>query len=186
LQAGSAFLVGHCGDQAQKRGPAASFAFNRLLGNRLRELDRFLSILLDEIALWLDRPGHDPRAFARWHNVPRKLRHVAAMLGEVSADEARLGAIGRARACLHHCGGKIHDARLSGDLLLAQGTAINTAVPPASPDMLRLSPEALRAIAEFYRTLGDKMVAQALGRSTLDFSASFPHMEGANVACDGI
>jgi len=165
--------------------------FSRLTGNRLRELDRFLSVLLDEVARAWGGEGHDGRAFARWRNTPRKLGHVHALTGtgiEAGARAvARLRAIGRLSACLHHCAGTIHIPGLHRDLLLAEGWAADAPAPAIrSPDVLRLSPQAIGAIGAFYRALGDGLVESLPRRADIDFRGESVHMGRANVACDGI
>lgn len=164
--------------------------FSRLTGNRLRELDRFLSVLLDEVAGSWGAAGHDGRSFARWRNTPRKLGHVHAMMGMdragVTRDEARLRAIGRISACLHHCAGTIHAPGLHRDLLLAQGREAAAAFASPPPGLLRLSPDAIGAIGRFYRALGDALVAGLPQRADIDFQSESAHMGTANVACDGI
>jgi len=165
LAAGCAFLMRTV--EGRTASPAAVYA--RLQGNRLRELDRFLSILLDETAQAVHGPGHDASGYARLRNTPNKLRLVAGMqrrAGSATVSmEIRLRAIGRISACLNHCSGVVHAPGLHRDVLLAGGRAgealaVSRTIGPVS-DKLRLSPETLHAIALFYREIGDRLWVQA-------------------------
>ena len=73
-----------------------------MLANSLRELDRFLSLLIDAVALDALPAAFDHAAFARQSHTPNKLRHVHHVLGLSSPDHDRLCAIGRARERLFH------------------------------------------------------------------------------------
>ena len=141
----------------------------RLTGNRLRELDRFLSVLLDEAALRHGGPGHDRRAFARQRNTPRKLIAVARMMDLDGPSIPRLRAIGRISACLHHCSGVIHAPALRNDLRLATGRDVIDDEYPR----LFLSAESIAAICHFYRQIGGGLVRDAV-------------REGAALTCPGI
>jgi hypothetical protein len=92
LARATAFLsAGHC-------GPFRA----RTLANGLRELDRFLSLLIDEAAERASLGCMDRPDFARQRNTANKLRHVRAALGLESPDHERLRAIGRSRDRLFH------------------------------------------------------------------------------------
>lgn len=89
----------------------------RFLANCLRELDRFLHGLLDELGA---SAGHVVREDQR--NTANKLRAygvpvtgpVATGGMLVSADEARLRALGRSSACLIHCNGWVRRPDVAG------------------------------------------------------------------------
>lgn len=91
----------------------------KVVGNGLRELDRFLCLLLDEAVQRVAPPTFDHLAYARRNNVARKARDFHGVAGLAHADEARLRAIGRVRACLHHCRGIVHNPALFGDVRIA-------------------------------------------------------------------
>jgi len=182
---GAEFVMAYALDECDDGGPP-SFYRTRLHGNQLRELDRFLSILTEEIALFLGDPGHDGAAFARQHNTANKLSRVRAMMALGSVDHERLSAIGRIRACLHHCAGQIHEPGLFRDLLIAHGKGSDIA-PFAPGERLRLAPITRVRIGRFYGDIGRMLVDEAFAhRPDVDFSASCGHIVGANVACDGI
>jgi hypothetical protein len=158
LLSGCAFWERQASSGGSPIGEREGLPFTRLSGNRLRELDRFLSILLDEIALRHGGPDHDGSAFARQRNTSRKLYAVERMIGVTCLSDLRLRAIGRVSACLHHCSGAIHSSGLRNDLHLAAGS------DPASGDIghaeerLLLSPDSIIAICRFYRDLGDRLM----------------------------
>ncbi|CAN5343911.1 hypothetical protein BH10PSE13_BH10PSE13_19020 [soil metagenome] len=165
LAAGCAFLLRTV--EARTASPADVYA--RLQGNRLRELDRFLSILLDETARALKGTGHDAPGFGRMRNTPNKLQLVTTMqragTGAMARIDVRLRAIGRISACLNHCSGVVRAPGMHRDVLLAGGhlgeaLAVSRGFSPAS-DRLRLTPETLDAISSFYRGIGDQLLVQA-------------------------
>lgn len=170
LIAGCAFLLRTV--EARTASPMEIYA--RLQGNRLRELDRFLSILLDETARAVSGPGHDALGFARLRNTPNKLRLIATMrpgdgTGAMTGIDGRLRAIGRISACLNHCSGVVYAPGVHGDVLLAGGrvgeVAGGFAVLPRSlslvSDRLQLTPDTLDAISIFYREIGDRLLLHA-------------------------
>ena len=162
LAAGCAFVTLHAEVQSQLE-PDLPVPHTRLLGNQLRELDRFLSILIDEAALFLRAAGPTIRLLARLHNTPRKLGLLHAMMNLYSKDDARLRAVGRIAACLHHCEGRVHAGQaLHRDMLLAQGRTRTSGLVTDFTDGLRLAPAMLVAICELYGTIGDRLLAEAL------------------------
>lgn len=173
-------------DQMAAEIEAPTLTHIRTAGNRLRELDRFLSILIDEAALFLGGPDHDGPSFARLRNTPNKLRLLEAMMGLASEEHGRLRAIGRIGACLHHCSGRIHRRSLHQDILLAQGETDISFLPTGRDEALRLAPQTLISICAFYGMIGDRLSAEVLRRtSDLDFRELRVHLARANVACDG-
>ena len=74
-----------------------------MIGNGLRELDRFLSLLIDEVAAVIAPTGLDRAKFARQHNTANKLRTVRAAMALPSPDHQALLAIGRRRDGLFYC-----------------------------------------------------------------------------------
>lgn len=163
----------------------------RMVGNCLRELDRFLSVCMDETALHLDAPGQQDPAFARLRNTPNKLCLVEARMGAMTSRHVRLRAIGRISACLHHCSGRIHDTRIYDDVALAHGAdrdaILSTGPLPGDLGRLKLTGLTLVRIGAFYREIAGDLLAGALRRpARVDFSAPTCNLEAANVACDGI
>lgn len=79
----------------------------KVLANSLRELDRLLSLLIDEAALFVAPEGFDHAAFARLRNTPNKLSRLHVALALPPSRHERLRAVGRSRNCLFHCGGVV-------------------------------------------------------------------------------
>lgn len=77
----------------------------KVIGNGLRELDRFLSLLIDAVAHLIAPPGLDRARFSRQRNTANKLRTIRGAMALASPDHDRLLAIGRSRDCLFHCAG---------------------------------------------------------------------------------
>lgn len=132
-------------------------------GNHLRELDRLLSLLIDAAAAHR-RPADDQRSIARIRDTARKL-HLVEQTITCATEAGRLRAIGRIRACLHHCGGVIHAASLHRDVSAAEGMAWQE--PPPGHDIeesarLLLSVRAMGAISELYRRIGDRLIDDIL------------------------
>jgi hypothetical protein len=73
---------------------------SKVIGNGLRELDRFLSIMIDEVAATIDL-GETELHFLRGRtNTANKLGLINAALTRDHPDHARLRALGRSRDCL--------------------------------------------------------------------------------------
>ena len=166
----------------------AQIAHTRMIGNRLRELDRFLAVLIEDVAAVGGQPGHDRERFSRLRSTPRKLRVVEEMFATGADDDARLRAIGRLTACLHHCKGRIHTASIHDDILTARGSAKGPAWQ--QKEALLIDAQTLLAICAFYRGIGDRLLALAqiprIHGADLDFLARRHQNLGANVAYDGI
>lgn len=135
------------------RAPAAGPYRARVLGNGLRELDRFLNLLVDEVARELAPPGFDHPAFARRRNTARKLRLVLARMERPSPHEARLRAIGRSRDCLFHCGGIVRRGR-EKSLAAAWPNAV-----PVAGRALSVRPADLASVCRFYDVLAADLLA---------------------------
>jgi len=159
LARGSAFLAASLRARAgtgQDGLPGASGA--KVVGNGLRELDRFLSLLLDEAAGTVCSPGFDQRDFARQNNVANKIGTFYGLAGLDRPDVRRLRAIGRVRVCLHHCRGVVHDFALWDDLSTAAGDLPGRPrLDP--PERLAVTFEDLARICEFYAQSGAGLIA---------------------------
>jgi|GEM_PF-909619 len=173
LAVGCAFIVRHAQHRAQPGKGLPGSSHSRMVGNRLRELDRFLSVLIDETALCLGSLSHEPRSFARLRNTPNKLRLIEAMIGVEGEDDVRLRAIGRIGACLLHCSGSIHaEPSLRRDILLADGDTAGLSFLTDAACRLRLAPRTLVSICQFYGSIGNRLLAEALRRlSDIDSQA---------------
>ncbi len=153
--------------------PWGMTVYSRMTANRLRELDRFLGILLEEAARQHGGAGHDPAKFARVSTTGRKLRQVERMIGRRSGDATRLAAVARIWKRLRLPRPTGFDSH-AADIALACGRPLEM-------------PIGLRAIAEFYRNLADMLMGEiSKNQQLLDFSAKQAQIEKANVACDGI
>jgi hypothetical protein len=148
---GSAFLAaslqaratGGRGGSDVLAGPGGA----RVIGNGLRELDRFLCLLLDEAVRCIAPEGFDHTSYARRTNAAAKVRHFHVAAGLTGGDDERLRAIGRVRACLHHCRGIVHDPAVYRDL-----QAATTAPGGEDPgeERLKITFDDLARICEFY------------------------------------
>ena len=158
LTRGARFLGAGLSAQAGA-APAAIGGRHRakVIGNGLRELDRFLNVLIDEASLRIGLP-----VLAGQRNTANKLRAFrAAGGGACAADEARLRALGRSRDCLFHCGGVVTRADARGGTRMTVGWA-----DPDTPlrsfaigEELVLTAGDLAGVCAFYETLAADVVA---------------------------
>jgi hypothetical protein len=87
----------------ESRSPAIVGRYRaKVIGNGLRELDRFLNLLIDAAS---DAEGLPVRPGQR--NTANKLAAYRAALALPNDDDRRLRALGRSRDCLFHCGGRV-------------------------------------------------------------------------------
>ena len=132
----------------------------RTFANGLRELDRFLSVLIDEVAGSVQPAGVDPTSLIRLRNTPNKLRTVRASLGLASPDHERLRALGRSRDRLFHASAPAHgiDTRLVPGWLHAAGLGDERRahLPGAGPQTLAAD---LRQICRLYDRLAAELLA---------------------------
>lgn len=143
-------------DPAQIRYPA------KVLGNGLRELDRFLSILLDEVAAEAGWSAEDLAPLARIRNTPNKLAEVSLRMNLHARHDARLRALGRCRDTLFHCGGVVR----RGDRRHAQTLTLGwpSETPEGGSRVLRIgerlsvSQADLSWICAFYVRIGDSLL----------------------------
>lgn len=127
----------------------------RMAGNSLKELDRFLSILLQECAVLSGRKlkkggiGEDTAAGLHW---------IDASGHHFSTDMTRLRAIERIRKAA--CG----EQMIGSGVRLERDFAVATAgLPAAGRARVRppeISDQAIAAIAEFYLALADRLHAR--------------------------
>jgi len=92
-------------DDGARAGGVETALRAKVIGNGLRELDRFLNLLIDEVADLVVGPGPDAARFRAQRNTANKLRRVRAAMALPSPDHDRLLAIARSRDCLFHCAG---------------------------------------------------------------------------------
>lgn len=87
-------------DTPAHQSPEAHILRAKVIGNGLRELDRFLNLLIDETARSYDVP-----AFPDQRNTANKLRRLRMTLAIADDDHDRLIALGRSRCSLFYCHG---------------------------------------------------------------------------------
>lgn len=129
----------------------------RVIGNALRELDRFLNLIADEAAHFTGSP---PAPGQR--NTANKLRD-AAMLRLSCRDYARLRALGRSRECLFHCNGQVTHGDVRGDPIMTAGWPESDHLDAplrrvSVGDELVVTANDLAEICGFYRLLATRLV----------------------------
>ena len=112
-----------------------------MICNGLRELDRFLNVLLEASAHSVAPADFDQRGFGRRTGAPGKLNVISTLTATPPRHAPRLRAIGRLRDSLPHAGGSIS--------LRNQGPRQGRRA---------LAPAELRAICDFYRMLAEKVL----------------------------
>lgn len=137
---------------------------SKVLGNGLREIDRFLSLLIDAVADALALCPVTRTSLARQHNTARKLATLRTAMALANPDDAALRAIGRSRACLFHTGGIVRagsprsmptrgwaDPDERRDDQPATGLAIGSPLPVSALDLHR--------IGQFYDRIATDLLA---------------------------
>jgi hypothetical protein len=159
LDRGARFLGAGLRPQ-QDAAPAAIAGCYRakVIGNGLRELDRFLNLLLDEASLRIGlaaRPGQ--------RNTANKLRQFRTVTGiDRDPDLMRLNALGRSRDCLFYSGGIVTRGDFRGGPSMTAGWST-----PDIPDLrsfavgeqLEVTAADLAGICAFYEALAAEVVA---------------------------
>lgn len=144
LYRGAHFLAGGCRPPGCS-GPTAVTGPHRakVIGNSLRELDRFLNLLADEVGQAMLLPPRAHQAARHEHNTANKIRSLRHSRGLCSPDHDRLRALGRSRDCMFHCDGLVRrgDGPDSGYLTLGwtdgAGAKADTAAPFVPRPLLR-------------------------------------------------
>jgi hypothetical protein len=148
-------------------GPITGPLRNKVIGNSLRELDRFLNLLIDQIAAMV-LPEEAGPGFERQRNTANKYRTLRAALVLPSPDHDRLRAIGRSRDCLFHCGGIVRRGDRRGDTAMTAGWAradSRRGGRVSIGDRLIIDAADLTALCRFYDALaGDLLTALAAHR----------------------
>lgn len=128
----------------------------RFVANCLRELDRFLHGLLDELGA---SAGHVVREDQ--HNTANKLRDFGVHPAAAGADQRRLRALGRSSACLIHCDGWVRRPDIDGgDTMTAGWNAADGAALRRYALGMRLTPGPAEIIdiCRFYDDLGERLI----------------------------
>lgn len=134
----------------------------KVIGNSLRELDRFLSILLDEIAAEAGWSAADLDLLGRIRNTPNKLQSVCRRLDIGFAEGSRLRALGRCRDTLFHCRGTVRRGDTRDARLLTMGWPADglngAAAALAMGDRVHVDQADLTWICAFYVRIGGSLV----------------------------
>lgn len=135
----------------------------KVIGNGLRELDRFLSVLLDELAMAAGWNAADLRALARLRNTSIKLDTVCTRLGIDAVGWESLRALGRCRDALFHCGGTVRrgDTRHAQALTLIwpTGTGGGAGAMIRIGELLSVGPAQLFWVGALYIRIGNDLMA---------------------------
>nr|WP_277998525.1 hypothetical protein [Sphingomonas liriopis] len=125
------------------------------MGNCLRELDRFLHILLEE------RAGAAPVTLSLRYTTAHRLGDHACAGWNPAADQTRLRALSRSRICLLHGGGRVRRPDMPQGRWMTAGWCEPSSARLrryAMGEMLRPSAHDLAGVGLFYRTLADRIV----------------------------
>lgn len=117
LRRGTVFL----GTGPGRGGWAGSPLQAKVLGNGLRELDRFLSVLLDELAHASGFDELEIGRLTRTRNTASKLAILCERLGLPRPDLARWRALGRCRDCLFYTRGVVRRADVRSGRVMTLG-----------------------------------------------------------------
>ncbi len=122
LRRGAHFVAGGCQPPGSIAGATVSGPYRaKVIGNSLRELDRFLNLLANEVGRGMARSRDELWAIEREHNTANKIRSLHAHRGLVSPDHDRLRALGRSRDCMFHCDGMVKRGDDPGGAYLTLG-----------------------------------------------------------------
>ncbi|MBA2932903.1 hypothetical protein HZF05_02220 [Sphingomonas sp. CGMCC 1.13654] len=128
----------------------------------MRELDRFLNILLDEIAAADGWTVEDLVSLGRIRNTPNKLEAICHHMNIEAKHGARLRALGRCRDALFHCSGVVRrgDRRHTTTLTLGWPSDTAEGVPPVLDlgERLSVSQADLAWICAFYLSIGENLL----------------------------
>lgn len=131
----------------------------KVIGNGLRELDRFLQHLVQALAAarGIDLPERE-------RNTANKIARLRRVLGVADPDRARLLALGRTRDCLFHCGGLVRrgDAGDDGAMTVGwHGPGGSALRRVAAGERLEPLPAELLEICLYYRALAVRLFNEA-------------------------
>jgi hypothetical protein len=163
LRSGARFLAAGLqaagGDARSAPAPITGRYRAKVIGNGLRELDRFLNVLLDEVAIAAGRPASPAE-----RNTANKLRALLPEAAQPRGEHARLRALGRARDCLFYCGGVVTRGDAAGSTWLTVGWS--DARDRAGPltrfrvgERLAITGEDVADICHFYLAIATRLTA---------------------------
>jgi hypothetical protein len=138
----------------------ATCSRTRFVGNCLRELDRFLIVLMNEMA---DAPDAPSAPLPR--NAALRIAAMAADRWDSSADERRLRALGRTTASFNYCRGvALRPDAVDGEWMTSGWIEPSTRTLKRYRLGERLAPSGqdLVGVSLFYRRLADRVVGAPL------------------------
>ena len=134
-----------------------------MLGNGLRELDRFLSVLIDEVAATAGLDDDALGLLRTRRNTAAKLILLHAAQGRSSPHDRRLRALGRSRDCLFYCDGLVRRADRRGGRSMTAGWPARRS-PLGS--RLTLHRGDLADVCRFYERVADELLAATAASAT--------------------
>lgn len=146
----------------------------RVTANRMRELDRFLAVMLNEAAGRIGGAAHDAEQFDRISNTSKKLHAVELLMGMAGADHARLRAMGRIAARLrgasHHWRAlsMMSDLAMMGDLEFAEaegGAGKGARRDPSHGKGITSLSLNLVTISAFYQAIGHRLADELTNKN---------------------
>jgi hypothetical protein len=160
-----------------------SWLMARVYANHLRELDAFLSVMIEAAARDLGATTLECRRFSQRRNTHYKLRDLLTRIpGRPFAGDHALCATGAVRHCLHVHGGRV---RATDRTPLARATRfLGVSV---ENERLIVPQSVFLSICDLYRLAGMQIIEaiSSLEPGQVDLSALHRHVRCANVACDG-
>ncbi|HEX7851968.1 MAG TPA: hypothetical protein VF485_19705 [Sphingomonas sp.] len=157
----------------------------KVIGNGLRELDRFLNLLIDAAS---DAEGLPVRPGQR--NTANKLAAYRAAMALPNDDDRRLRALGRSRDCLFHCAGRVRRGDRRDDMTMTVGW-------PERPsgdmplDRVTIGQELtvtrgdLDDVCRFYRRIARDLCGAALHAPGIDFRRDYAAVDQIPLAASG-
>ena len=147
-------------DAPGHQSPEAHLLRSKVIGNGLRELDRFLNLLIDETAR-----SHGAPAFPNQRNTAHKLRRLHGMPAIADDDSDRLIALGRSRCSLFYCQGIARHRDADDPVMMTLGWPVRPGagqplrrVPLGS--RLTLGPGDFESVSLFYGRLAKVLAAK--------------------------
>jgi hypothetical protein len=181
---GAAFL-GAClraptAHDVESRSPAIVGRYRaKVIGNGLRELDRFLNLLIDAAS---DAEGLPVRPGQR--NTANKLAAYRAALALPNDDDRRLRALGRSRDCLFHCGGRVRRGDHRGGMTMTVGWSERPGAD-VPLDRVTIGQELtvtrgdLDDVCRFYRRIAHELCCAVSNAPSVDFWREPPAADAA-------
>lgn len=159
LRRGARFLAaGLYAEPLQARAPILGRYRAKVIGNGLRELDRFLNVLVDEVAI-----AAGQRTSPAERNTANKLRALLTGAAQPGGEHARLRALGRARDCLFYCSGMVTRGDVAGSPWLTVGWA--DAPDRSGPlkqfrvgEQLIITADDVADVCDFYLSIATRLV----------------------------